>query len=179
MRQLAIITFLTVCLTYLVAAHHSSDHCYCLKSELSGLRGALHMEAVAIDGEEVYLIAEQIGVIHKYNPAASTGSGLTPYINITHLIYVNPQQDADLNGLLGFTVRPNYSSNKMIYLYSVRTLNGVIYVVISEIKGTEVNGEKLLLLIEQPGDARRGGQVSTDDRQNHVTHKFLTGVRSH
>lgn len=135
--------------------------CYCLVEELSHLRNPIHIEATFLHGQNVYLLAEQIGVIWEYNPN-KIGNKLTTYLDISNLVLAEKEL-MDEHGLLGFALHPNFRENKKIFLYSMRTMadRGVMkrYVVVSMITGQDIEGEKLLLVIEQPGTKRNGGQV--------------------
>ena len=113
------------------------------------------MEATTLHGKDIFLIAEQRGIIHTLNPEDGT---LEPYIDIRDDIVSSPDL-FDERGLLGFALHPNFKTNKKLYTYTIRGIGGKDYVVISEITEQDLKQEKLLMLIEQPGTRRNGGQV--------------------
>ena len=131
--------------------------CYCLTKELDDLRNPVHIETTEIDGKQVYFIAEQIGVINIYTPVDS-GNQLKPYIDVTEKVICEPEVMEE-RGLLGFALHPNFSENKKVYLYTIRQLGDKQYAVISEVVNQDVQTESMILLIEQPGEKRNGGQV--------------------
>lgn len=132
--------------------------CYCLVEEISELRNPVHLEATVLDGQDVYFIAEQLGVIHEYKPDA-IGNKLTAYVDISSRVVCNPELFEE-RGLLGFTLHPKFATNKKLYTYSIRSINSKDHVVISEIIDKNVDNETLLIAVEQPGTRRNGGQVS-------------------
>ncbi|KAH3846032.1 hypothetical protein DPMN_088327 [Dreissena polymorpha] len=134
------------------------ETCICLSQEIDGLRNPIHIEPAKNEGENVYFIGEQIGIIYLYNPKQSLGNKLTAYINVSDRIVLEKNAH-DERGLLGFAVHPMFERNRKIYLYSVRTLNERQFAVISEITSGDVGTERQLLFIEQPGDIRNGGQL--------------------
>ena len=135
-----------------------NNTCFCLKEELSTLRQPVHLETTVLDGKNVYLIAEQIGVILEYRPDGGKNK-LTPYIDITNRV-VSSAAVFEERGLLGFALHPDFVTNKLLYLYYIRKFNGKDYTCISAIAGKNVSDETILLLIEQPGDRNNGGQVT-------------------
>lgn len=137
----------------------NDNACYCLKEELTALRNPVHVEPTVLDGEHVYLLAEQLGVIKVYNPT-SAGSKLKTYIDLSHLVVCKPELYEE-RGLLGFALHPKFEHNQKLYTYSIRLFQDKNYVVISEITGKEVEKEIKLILIEQPGNRRNGGQVGS------------------
>ena len=151
------IIFLTLLLPTANAAPEQTNvtECYCLKQLKSGLRNPVHMEATTLDRKDVFLIGEQRGIIHKFDP--KTGD-LEVYIDLRDEIVSSPDP-FDERGLLGFAVHPNFSSNKQLYTYSIRGVSGQDYVAVSAITDKNLAEEKLLLMIKQPGSRRNGGQV--------------------
>ena len=151
------IIFLTLLLPTANAAPEQTNvtECYCLKQLKSGLRNPVHMEATTLDGKDVFLIGEQRGIIHKFDP--KTGD-LEVYLDLRDEIVSSPDP-FDERGLLGFAVHPNFSSNKRLYTYSIRGVSGQDYVAVSAITDKNLAEEKLLLMIKQPGSRRNGGQV--------------------
>lgn len=132
--------------------------CYCLVEEISELRNPVHLEATVLDGEDVYFIAEQLGMIREYRPNA-IGNKFRAYVDISPRVVCNSELFEE-RGLLGFTLHPKFATNKKLYTYSVRSINSKDHVVISVIIDKNVGNEKLLMAIEQPGTRRNGGQVS-------------------
>ena len=138
------------------AEQSNATQCYCLKQLKSELRNPIHMEATTIGGKDVFLIGEQRGIIHQFDP--QTGD-LDVYIDLRDEIVSSPDP-FDERGLLGFALHPNFSTNQQIYTYSIRGVGGQDYVAVSAIKDRNLAEEKLLLMIAQPGSRRNGGQVS-------------------
>ena len=138
------------------AEQSNATDCYCLKQLKSGLRNPVHMEATIIDGKDVFLIGEQRGIIHKFDPETRY---LDVYIDLRDEIVSSPDP-FDERGLLGFALHPNFSTNRQLYTYSIRGVSGQDYVAVSAIKDKNLAEEKLLMMIAQPGSRRNGGQVS-------------------
>ena len=134
----------------------SSHTCYCVKQVLDKLRNPIHLEAAKLKGEIVYFIAEQVGVVHKYEPKSAK---LLSYLNIQDQV-ISDNRFFDERGLLGFALHPNFAENSRIFLYTIRKFNEVLYAVISEIQNQNVDKEKIILLVEQSTDKRNGGQVN-------------------
>ncbi|XP_052769572.1 HHIP-like protein 1 [Mya arenaria] len=131
----------------------NKDICFCLSEEINGLRNPIHIEPVTENGDKVYLIGEQIGVVYLYK-----GGKLSPYIDISQRVTVESSQ-YDERGLLGFAAHPNFEENKKLYTYSIRTVGGSDYAVVTEITGGDLESEKDLLYIQQPGKLQNGGQM--------------------
>lgn len=141
-----------------IACDSAETTCYCLSKELEDLRNPVHIESGILDDQQVYFIAEQLGVISVYNPSA--GNKLQPYIDIKDKVVCEAQANEE-RGLLGFALHPKFSHNKKVYLYSIRDLYTKEWAVISEVEDRDLDTEKILLLVEQPGKTRNGGQVSS------------------
>ncbi|XP_060568290.1 HHIP-like protein 2 [Ruditapes philippinarum] len=135
--------------------------CYCLHEEISSLRNPVHIEPVVFSGKRIYFLAEQIGMIYEYHPEV-TKNKLRTYLDITELV-VCKHELYEERGLLGLALHPKFEVNEKIYTYSIRSINNKDYVVISEITKKDVSKERLLILIEQPGDRRNGGQLLFGD----------------
>lgn len=140
---------------FTAAEQTNSTGCYCLKELKRGLRNPVHMEETVINGENVFLIGEQRGIIHKFYP--KTGH-IEPYIDLRDEI-VSAPDPFDERGLLGFALHPNFKTNKRLFTYSIRGVGGQDYVTISEVTDQDLKEEKLLMMIGQPGSRRNGGQV--------------------
>lgn len=137
----------------------STTGCYCLKELKTELRNPIHMEETTLDGQKIFLIGEQRGMIHIFNPKDGTSK---PYIDMRDEI-VSAPDPFDERGLLGFALHPNFKTNKRLFIYSIRGVGGSDYVVISEIRDRNLAEEKLLMMIEQPGTRRNGGQLLFGD----------------
>ena len=132
-----------------------TTECFCLKSLKDGLNNPVHMEATTLNGKDIFLIAEQRGIIHSLNPRDGT---LQTYIDLRSEIVSSPDL-FDERGLLGFALHPNFKTNKKLYTYTIRGVGGKDYVAISVVTGQDLAEEQLMMLIEQPGTRRNGGQV--------------------
>lgn len=156
------VSFVTIVVSvYLQTAQGQTGDkfCYCLSKEVGNLRNPVHIEPVILDNKQVYLVAEQIGTINVYKPN-DDGNKLSEYIDISDKVVCEPEVGEE-RGLLGFALHPNFTENKKLYTYSIRELNGKNYAVISEIVDKAVEIENIILLIEQPGGRRNGGQVTS------------------
>ena len=156
--RLPVLVVFTVVISLAHSQSTNTTGCFCLKQMLTGLQSPIHLEPTQIQAQSVYLIAQQSGQILQYDPT-KTDDKLKPYIDLSALIVVS-SDPGDERGLLGFALHPNFTTNGKIYLYSTRNISNLEYIAITEVTGTDLATEKYLLLVEQPGTKRNGGQVS-------------------
>ncbi|KAL3874843.1 hypothetical protein ACJMK2_037805 [Sinanodonta woodiana] len=154
-RIIYIVSISLCCLILSAQCLSDETNCYCLKEILSKLRNPIHMELTQMDGEDVYVIAEQPGMVLLYNPRTQH---MDKYLDLQERI-VSDDRSEEERGLLGFALHPNFTHNKKLYTYSIRKFERECAVV-SEIQRTESTiNERILLVIEQPTDRRNGGQL--------------------
>ncbi|KAK3599158.1 hypothetical protein CHS0354_040996 [Potamilus streckersoni] len=154
-RLIYVLSISLCCLILKAQCLNEETSCYCLKEVLSKLRNPIHMEHTQIDGEDVYIIAEQPGTVLLYNLRTRH---VDLYLDLQkHIVSYNTFDDE--RGLLGFALHPNFTQNGKVYTYSIRNFDRECSVV-SEIQRTESTvNERILLVIEQSTERRNGGQL--------------------
>ena len=141
--------------TISVASIKDKLPCICLKQILTELKQPVFMEQMP---NKNFLVADQLGIITKYS---ESWQYLGIFVNITHVAHFGAIEQ----GLLSFTLHPNYSENGKFYVYYIRNITGQEYVAISEFVEQENNleatklTESVLLVAKQKSTKRNGGSV--------------------
>ncbi|OWF40648.1 HHIP-like protein 2 [Mizuhopecten yessoensis] len=133
--------------------------CVCLSEPVQS--GDFHSPVAFIQDNERYLVAEQSGKVHSYSLSWRKYEVL--FLDMRDKVSFDPNTQ-DERGLLNLALHPQFSDNRKLYTFSVRTLqDGHDYVIVSELQ--EKNGyvdtkkEKILLTIQQTSPYRNGGAL--------------------
>lgn len=131
------ILYLIVLISTTPLATSQETQCLCF-DELQGARNTTNPLLLrhAGDGTKRRFVAEQPGFVWVI---AQDGSRLqTPFLNLSHLIELNPAYDE--RGLLSLAFHPNHHSNRKVFLYySIAESDGRDFTVMTSILVNETN----------------------------------------
>lgn len=145
----------SIVLLLLLQIVYGSDQCYCLKKHVDGIESPVFLEQNPQNGQ--FYVAEQSGVVHIYSK--DWKNELNQLLNLTNDVYITPNP-FDERGLLSLALHPNFSSNNLVFTYSIRKIDKNEYAVVSMINTKEGSlKEEILLAIQQKHYQRNGGQV--------------------
>ncbi|XP_063428537.1 HHIP-like protein 1 [Mytilus trossulus] len=132
-----------------------SEDCYCLKKLVGDINSPVFVEQDSVNGK--FYVAQQTGVVHIYSKDWKRESN--PLVNLTNDVHIS-NSIWDERGLLSIALHPQFHSNKQIFTYSIRIINGKEYAVVSKLEiRPDLLKEDIILAVEQANQKLNGGQA--------------------